>query len=72
MVRVRGLLMVMDSGDLVRVHTPTHAKDWQGGRYTYIEAGYIALVIRVRGGGMSDIYINNCLVTILTNRLYIF
>ena len=64
--------MVMEPGDLVRVKSPTHAQEWLGGRYTYIEAGYIALVIRVRGGGMSDIYINNQLVTILTNRLYIF
>ena len=64
--------MVMDPGDLVKVNSPTHAKEWEGGRYMYIEAGDIALVIRVRGGGMSDIYINNCLVTILTSRLYIF
>ena len=56
----------------MKVNTPTHAKEWEGGRYIYIEAGYIALIIRVRGGGMSDIYINNQLVTILTNRLYIF
>ena len=64
--------MVMDPGDLVRVKSPTHAREWQSGQSIYVEAGYIALVIRVRGGGMSDIYLDNRLVTILTNRLYIF
>jgi len=64
--------MVMDPGDLVKVKSPTHGKEWPGGRPIYIESGNIALIIRVRGGGLSDIYVNNCLVTILTNRLYIF
>jgi len=66
------LVIIMDSGDLVKVNSPTHAQEWLGGRYTYIEAGHIALIIRMRGGGMSDIYIDNQLVTILTSRLYIF
>ena len=64
--------MIMDAGDLVMVTSPTHAKDWYDGRYMYVEAGYVALVIRVKGGGMSDIYIDNRLVSILTSRLYIF
>jgi hypothetical protein len=63
----------MNSGDLVIISTPAFLKSVFGVKeMLYVEPGAMALLIRIRGGGSSDIFYKNDLYNILTSKLYTF
>ena len=63
----------MDPGDLVVISSPAflrHVYDVK--EILYVEPGELALLIRIRGGGSSDIFYKSDLYNVLTARLYAF